>query len=140
MVALRGHGAREPRRLRLGHRPAYRPLPYAWVTVFVFYFFRLRPALVHLALIAVGCAIVLSLEPTGSTHLDAWLATLGTLLVGGMFVEGLVRERWMSTLISSDSPTPPSTTRGRTCSTGAASRRRSKRDRARPPQRRRRSA
>ena len=75
----------------------YGPLPYAWVMLFAFYFFTLRAALVHLGLIAAGFGAAL-LAHDGN-HLDAWLATLGTLLAGGMFVR-LVRER-MSTLILS---------------------------------------
>ena len=75
-----------------GTKSAYAPLPYVWVTLGVFYFFPLRAALVHLALIAAGYAAALAAEsPTGSV-VDGWIATVGTLLVAGVFV-ALVRDR-----------------------------------------------
>jgi diguanylate cyclase (GGDEF)-like protein len=75
-----------------GTESAYVPLPYAWVTLFVFYFFSRGAALVHLALMAAGYALVLVLEDPAENPLDGWVATVGTLLVSGLFVS-VVRDR-----------------------------------------------
>jgi diguanylate cyclase (GGDEF)-like protein/putative nucleotidyltransferase with HDIG domain len=75
-----------------GTQSAYGPLPYVWVTVFVFYFFSRGAALVHLALVAAGYALVLVLEEPSENPLDGWLATVLTLLVTGLFVS-FVRDR-----------------------------------------------
>jgi diguanylate cyclase (GGDEF)-like protein len=80
-----------------GTGSAYAPLPYLWVTVLVFYFFRLGPALAYMALIATGYAVVLALESSGDTQVDGWLATTGTLLVIGLAV-ALLRDRLMATM------------------------------------------
>src|SRR5687768_15978889 len=78
-----------------GSESSYGPLPYLWVTLFAFYFFSLEVALVHTALVAAGYAIALVVESPPGNHLDGWIATVGTLLVGGMFVL-LVRDRMVS--------------------------------------------
>jgi two-component system, cell cycle response regulator len=70
----------------------YAPLPYVWVALGVFYFFPLRAALGHLALIAVGYGVALAAESPSGSVVDGWIATVGTLLVTGVFV-ALVRDR-----------------------------------------------
>jgi diguanylate cyclase (GGDEF)-like protein len=75
-----------------GTESAYGPLPYVWVTLFVFYFFSRGAALVHLALMAAGYALALALEEPPENPLDGWLATVATLLVTGLFV-AVVRDR-----------------------------------------------
>jgi diguanylate cyclase (GGDEF)-like protein len=75
-----------------GTESAYGPLPYVWVTVFAFYFFTRGSALVHLALMAIAYAIALVLEDPVENPLDGWVATVGTLLVAGLFVS-MVRDQ-----------------------------------------------
>jgi diguanylate cyclase (GGDEF)-like protein/putative nucleotidyltransferase with HDIG domain len=70
----------------------YAPLPYVWVALGVFYFFPLRSALGHLTLLAIGYAVALVAEAPSGTVVDGWIATVGTLLVTGVFV-ALVRDR-----------------------------------------------
>jgi diguanylate cyclase (GGDEF)-like protein len=81
-----------------GTASSYQPLPYMWITLFAFYFFALRAALLHLALIGAGYAIALAAESPPGDPFDGWLATVGTLFVSGMFVL-LVRDR-MVTLVA----------------------------------------
>jgi diguanylate cyclase (GGDEF)-like protein len=69
-----------------GHASSYGPLPYVWVTLFAFYFFKPSAALVHLLLAVTGYGLALALESPPDSHLDGWLATTGTLLATGMFV------------------------------------------------------
>jgi diguanylate cyclase (GGDEF)-like protein/putative nucleotidyltransferase with HDIG domain len=75
-----------------GTESAYAPLPYLWITLFAFYFFRLRWSLVHLVLVGAGYAIALAVESPPGTALDGWIATVGTLLGGGLFI-AVVRDR-----------------------------------------------
>ncbi len=82
-----------------GTGSAYVPLPFLWVTLFAFYFFPLRAALVHMALVGVAYAIVLSAEDHSGTRVDGWVATVGTLLVAGVFV-ALLRDRLVGTIHS----------------------------------------
>jgi diguanylate cyclase (GGDEF)-like protein len=82
-----------------GTDSAYGPMPYVWVLLFAFYFFSLPAALGQLALVGLGYAIALAADDSAGDHLDAWLATMITLGVGGMFVL-VVRDR-MSALIAS---------------------------------------
>jgi diguanylate cyclase (GGDEF)-like protein len=82
-----------------GSASAYEPLPYLWITLFVFYFFSLPAALIHVALIGAGYAIALAAESPPGDPVDGWLATLGTLLVSGMFVL-LVRGRMVALVAS----------------------------------------
>ena len=69
-----------------GSASAYEPLPYMWITLFAFYFFSLRAAVMHMALVGAGYGIALAAESPPGDPLDGWLATLGTLIVSGMFV------------------------------------------------------
>jgi diguanylate cyclase (GGDEF)-like protein len=82
-----------------GSASAYEPLPYIWIILFAFYFFTLRAALLHLALVGAGYAIALAAESPPGDPLDGWLATLGTLLVSGMFVL-LIRDRTLALVAS----------------------------------------
>jgi diguanylate cyclase (GGDEF)-like protein len=82
-----------------GSASAYEPLPYMWITLFAFYFFSLPAALIHMALIAAGYAIALAAEAPPGDPLDGWLATIGTLLVSGMFVL-LLRGRMVALVAS----------------------------------------
>jgi diguanylate cyclase (GGDEF)-like protein len=81
-----------------GAESSYGPLPYAWVVLFAFSFFALPAALLHLGLVGLGYALVLVEESSPGNRVDGWLATTGTLLVGGLFVV-LVRDR-MTALIA----------------------------------------
>jgi diguanylate cyclase (GGDEF)-like protein/putative nucleotidyltransferase with HDIG domain len=72
-----------------GHTSSYGPLPYLWITLFAFYFFTRRAAVVQLVLAMTGYGFALAAESPPGTHLDGWLATGGTLLAGGMFVAAL---------------------------------------------------
>ena len=75
-----------------GSMSSYGPLPYVWVTGFVFYFFSRSAALVHLSIIAAGYALALSLESPADNPLDGWIATVATLLVTGYLLSA-VRDR-----------------------------------------------
>jgi diguanylate cyclase (GGDEF)-like protein len=75
-----------------GSEMAYGPLPYVWVTLFVFYFFSRPVALVHLALMAAAYALVLVQESPPENPLDGWIATVATLLATGLLVS-LIRDR-----------------------------------------------
>jgi diguanylate cyclase (GGDEF)-like protein/putative nucleotidyltransferase with HDIG domain len=81
-----------------GIESGYAPLPYVWVALGVFYFFPLRAALGQFALVAVGYAAALAAESPSGQVVDGWIATVGTLLVTGVFV-ALVRDR-LTTLIA----------------------------------------
>jgi diguanylate cyclase (GGDEF)-like protein len=82
-----------------GSASSYQPLPYMWITLFAFYFFSLRSALLHTALIGAGYAIALAAEAPPGDPVDGWLATLGTLLLSGMFML-LVRGRMVALVAS----------------------------------------
>jgi diguanylate cyclase (GGDEF)-like protein len=69
-----------------GSESAYGPLPYVWVTMFVFYFFSSSAAPVHLALMAGGYALALVEESPSENPLDGWIATVATLLVTGYLI------------------------------------------------------
>jgi diguanylate cyclase (GGDEF)-like protein len=90
-IAVLGTGLATAAAYGWGSESAYGPLPYVWVTLFVFYFFTRGAALVHLALMAAGYAFALALEEPPDNPLDGWVATVGTLLVTGLFV-GVVRD------------------------------------------------
>jgi diguanylate cyclase (GGDEF)-like protein len=75
-----------------GTMSAYGPLPYVWVTGFVFYFFSRSAALVHLSIIAAGYALALVQESPSENPLDGWIATVATLLVTG-YLLSVVRDR-----------------------------------------------
>jgi len=75
-----------------GSMSSYGPLPYVWVTGFVFYFFSRSAALVHLSIIAAGYALALSQESPAENPLDGWIATVATLLVTG-YLLAAVRDR-----------------------------------------------
>jgi diguanylate cyclase (GGDEF)-like protein len=75
-----------------GPGSTFAPLPYVWVALFVFFFFPLRQALPHMAVVGAGYAAALALESPDSSPVDGWIATVGGLLVTGVFV-ALVRDR-----------------------------------------------
>ena len=75
-----------------GSMSSYGPLPYLWVTGFVFYFFSRSAALLHLSVIAAGYALALALESPSENPLDGWIATVFTLLVTG-YLLSVVRDR-----------------------------------------------
>ena len=82
-----------------GSESAYGPLPYVWVTLFVFYFFSRPAALVHVALMAAGYALALVEESPSEDPLDGWIATVATLLVTGYLI-AIARDR-LTRLIAS---------------------------------------
>ena len=75
-----------------GSMSSYGPLPYVWVTGFVFYFFSRSAALVHLSIIAAAYALALVAESPAENPLDGWIATVATLLVTGYLISA-VRDR-----------------------------------------------
>jgi diguanylate cyclase (GGDEF)-like protein len=75
-----------------GPDSVYGPLPYVWVTFFVFCFFSLRAALAHMALIGAAFAAELAVDPPGYTPVAGWVATVGTLVTIGLLV-ALLRHR-----------------------------------------------
>ena len=85
-VALLGTALSTAAAYGWGSESAYGPLPYVWVTMFVFYFFSRSAALVHLALMAGGYALALVEESPSENPLDGWIATVATLLVTGYLI------------------------------------------------------
>ena len=75
-----------------GVESLYGPLPYLWVTVYVFWFFPLQFALVHLGSIAAAFAAVIAVEDPSFSPVAGWLVTIGTLLVTGVLI-AVVRTR-----------------------------------------------
>jgi diguanylate cyclase (GGDEF)-like protein/putative nucleotidyltransferase with HDIG domain len=69
-----------------GPETTFGPLLYLWVAFFVFHFFSLKAALVHLALIAVAFAVQLEAQDLDYTPVADWLATVATLLLAGIVV------------------------------------------------------
>jgi diguanylate cyclase (GGDEF)-like protein/putative nucleotidyltransferase with HDIG domain len=78
-----------------GPGSSYGPLPYLWVTFFAFYFFPMRLAAAHLALIAAGFAAELIAQPLDYTPVAGWIATVATLALTGVVVT-MVRDRLAS--------------------------------------------
>src|SRR5829696_2749545 len=78
-VALLGTALSTTAAYGWGSESAYGPLPYVWVTLFVFYFFSRSAALVHLALMAAAYALALVQESPSEDPLDGWIATVATL-------------------------------------------------------------
>ena len=83
-VALLGTALSTAAAYGWGSESAYGPLPYVWVTLFVFYFFSRPAALLHVALMAAGYALALVEESPSEDPLDGWIATVATLLVTGL--------------------------------------------------------
>jgi diguanylate cyclase (GGDEF)-like protein len=98
VVALLGTALSTSAAYGWGTESAYGPLPYVWVTLFVFYFFTRSAALVHLAIMAAGYALALVEESPSENPLDGWIATVATLLVTG-FLISVVRD-WLAHLIA----------------------------------------
>ena len=97
-VALLGTALSTTAAYGWGSESAYGPLPYVWLTLFVFYFFTRSAALVHLAIMAAGYALALVEESPSENPLDGWIATVATLLVTGYLIS-IVRD-WLSHLIA----------------------------------------
>jgi diguanylate cyclase (GGDEF)-like protein len=97
-VALLGTALSTTAAYGWGSESAYGPLPYVWVTLYVFYFFSRPAALVHLALMAGGYALALVEESPTENPLDGWVATVATLLVTGYLISA-VRD-WFAHLIA----------------------------------------
>jgi diguanylate cyclase (GGDEF)-like protein/putative nucleotidyltransferase with HDIG domain len=91
-VALLGTALSTTAAYGWGAESAYGPLPYVWVTLFVFYFFSRSAALVHFALIAAAYALALVVESPAENPLDGWIATVVTLLITGSLIS-IVRDR-----------------------------------------------
>ena len=81
-----------------GSASAYGPLPYVWVSLFVFYFFSRSAALVHLVVMAAGYALVLVEESPSENALDGWIATVATLLVTGYLISAA--RDWLRRLVA----------------------------------------
>ena len=97
-VALLGTALSTTAAYGWGSESAYGPLPYVWVTLFVFYFFTRSAALVHLAIMAAGYALALVEESPSENPLDGWIATVATLLVTGYLIS--IARDWLSHLIA----------------------------------------
>lgn len=75
-----------------GAETSYGPLPYLWVTIYVFYFFSLNGALLHMAALGALFGIELGTRDVDHTPLADWAATMGTLISAGLLV-AVVRDR-----------------------------------------------
>jgi diguanylate cyclase (GGDEF)-like protein len=97
-VALIGTALATATAYGLGSMSAYGPLPYVWVTLFVFYFFNRPVALVHLAIMGAAYAMVLVQDSPPENPLDGWIATVFALLVTGYLIS-IVRD-WTGQLMA----------------------------------------
>jgi diguanylate cyclase (GGDEF)-like protein len=70
---------------------SYYSIWYVWVTLYSFYFFGRSSAVVHTLAVAVAYALVLNAKP-GAADAARWLTAIATLLVGGIFIDTLVRQ------------------------------------------------
>jgi len=75
-----------------GDHAPYGPLPYLSVTLYVFYFFSLPAALVHMALLGAMFGVELGLRDLDYTPVTDWIAIVGTLTTAGLLV-AFVRDR-----------------------------------------------
>ena len=74
------------------------PLPYLWPTLYAFYFFSVRSALAHMAVLGIMFAALLVARDPGYVPVAAWATTLGTLTTAGLLV-AYARDR-LNTLIA----------------------------------------
>ena len=65
------------------------PILFSWTALYAFYFFRLRAALMHLALIGLAYAIVLAIQSPESVVVR-WLLAIGTPAVAGILISQLL--------------------------------------------------
>ena len=75
-----------------GSGSLFGPMPYVWPTIYAFWFFTKRAALVHAALIGALFALELMDRDPGYTPVAEWAATLGTLVAMGLLV-AVARDR-----------------------------------------------
>jgi PAS domain S-box-containing protein len=66
------------------------PLLYTWAVLYAFYFFRLREAFAHMAIVAASYAVVLAIQDPDSA-IVRWLLAVGTPLVAGLLISRLLR-------------------------------------------------
>jgi len=78
-----------------GGESAYGALAYLWPALYAFYFFSLRAALLQVGAIGAMFGAVLLVRDPDSATVAAWVATVGTLLSGGLAVS-LHRDRLLS--------------------------------------------
>ena len=62
------------------------PLPYLWPALYAFYFFSVRWALAHMAVLGIMFAALLVARDPGYVPVAAWATTLGTLGTVGLLV------------------------------------------------------
>ena len=74
-----------------GSAAAATPILYVWVSLYAFYFFPRRVAMVHVGLVAVAYAAVLAIERDHAAP-SQWLFVMGTVVVAGAIVGSLARE------------------------------------------------
>jgi PAS domain-containing protein len=65
------------------------PVLYMWTALYAFYFFPMRQALAHAALVAVAYAVVLAVQET-DTVIVRWLLAVGTPVVAGILISRLL--------------------------------------------------
>jgi PAS domain S-box-containing protein len=65
------------------------PLLYMWTALYAFYFFPLREALSHMAIVGLSYAVVLAVQEPDSV-IVRWLLSIGTPLVAGLLISRLL--------------------------------------------------
>ena len=65
------------------------PIIFSWAALYAFYFFSLREALAHMALIGVSYAVVLAIQDPASPVVR-WVLAIGTPLVAGLLISRLL--------------------------------------------------
>lgn len=75
---------------------------FLWVGLYAFYFFTRLAAAAHVALVAALFAVTLLVHPPGA-GVARWLTTVSTLVIGGVFIDTLLRRARMQARYAADS-------------------------------------
>lgn len=72
-------------------------LLYVWVSLYAFYFYTLRLALLEVAVVAVVAGAEMATKKGIDAPISLWLMTVGTSLIGGLAIRQLVTQvRWLA--------------------------------------------
>jgi diguanylate cyclase (GGDEF)-like protein len=78
------------RAIYYSHDPSFYSFYYVWVGLFAFYFFGRELGVLHMAVVGIAYAWVL-VEMEHSAPVARWVMTVGTLAVGGILIDVLMR-------------------------------------------------
>jgi diguanylate cyclase (GGDEF)-like protein len=80
--------------LASGDNNSFYSVWFLWIGIYAFYFFTRAAAAAHVALVAALYAVTLIVD-TPSSPVARWLTTVATLVIAGVFIDGLVRRARM---------------------------------------------